>query len=115
MKLAFAYPIVCSIFWVCVVSDVASEFRDILVFHLGVEPACLTDEARLKEDLGADSLDRVEIVMSCEERFDIEIPNQSAGRFTTVGEAVRYIETRLTTPSVADPVHGPSRLLSALR
>jgi acyl carrier protein len=97
------------------VSDVASEFREILVLHLGVEPVRLTDGARLKEDLGADSLDRVEIVMSCEERFDIEIPNQSAGQFTTVGEAVRYLEGRLSAPAVAAEPHGASRLLSALR
>jgi acyl carrier protein len=97
------------------VSDVASEFREILVFHLGVEPKRLTDAARLKEDLGADSLDRVEIVMSCEERFDIEIPNQSTGQFTTVGDAVRYLEGRLSAPPVAAEQHGASRLLSALR
>jgi len=97
------------------VHDVASEFREILTFHLGVEPARLTEGARLKEDLGADSLDRVEIVMSCEERFDIEIPNQSAGQFTTVGEAVRYLEIRLAAPPVAEPAPGPIRLLSALR
>jgi acyl carrier protein len=114
MNVAFAFPIVCSI-WVCVVSDVASEFREILVFHLGVEPARLTDGARLKEDLGADSLDRVEIVMSCEERFDIEIPNQSADRFGTVGEAVRFLEAQVASAADADPVHRPVNLLSALR
>jgi acyl carrier protein len=102
-------------FGVRVVSDVASEFREILVFHLGVEPARLTDGARLKEDLGADSLDRVEIVMSCEERFDIEIPNQSADQFTTVGEAIRFLEAQVTATAAADPVDRPTNLLSALR
>jgi acyl carrier protein len=115
MNVAFAFPIVCSIIRVRVVSDVASEFREILVFHLGVELERLTDGARLQEDLGADSLDRVEIVMSCEERFDIEIPNQSAGRFTTVGEAVSFLEAQLAAAAAADPVHRPASLLSALR
>lgn len=76
-------------------SDVATEVRDILVFHLGTEERRLTDDARLTEDLGADSLDVVEIVMSCEERFAIAIPNRVATRLRTVGEAVRFIETEM--------------------
>ena len=71
-------------------NDVAAEVRDILVFHLGADERRLTDDARLSEDLGADSLDVVEIVMSCEERFAIEIPNRVATRLTTVGEAGRH-------------------------
>ena len=55
-------------------TDIAAEVRDILVFHLGAEDVRLTDDARLAEDLGADRLDLVEIAMSCEERFDIDIP-----------------------------------------
>jgi acyl carrier protein len=97
------------------VSDVATEIRDILVFHLGVEEACLSDEARLAEDLGADSLDRVEIVMSCEERFDIEIPNQVATGLKTVGEIIRFAESCLATGGVAEPAGGPQRLLAAIR
>jgi acyl carrier protein len=73
-------------------SDVAAEVRDILVFHLGADERRLIDEARLTEDLGADSLDVVEIVMSCEERFAIAIPNRVASRLATVGDAVRFIE-----------------------
>ena len=69
-------------------NDVATEVRDILVFHLGA------DERRLT-DLGADSLDVVEIVMSCEERFAIAIPNRVATRLATVGDTVRFIESRL--------------------
>jgi acyl carrier protein len=76
-------------------NDVAAEIRDILVFHLGTDERRLTDDARLAEDLGADSLDVVEIVMSCEERFAIEIPNRAATRPTTVGETVRFVESRL--------------------
>ena len=78
-----------------VVTDIAEEIRDILVFHLGIEEARLTDDARLAEDLGADSLDRVEIVMSCEERFDIEVPNDVAIRFKTVGDINRFAEAAL--------------------
>ncbi|HKH65811.1 MAG TPA: acyl carrier protein [Reyranella sp.] len=76
-------------------NDVAAEIRDILVFHLGSDERRLTDDARLAEDLGADSLDVVEIVMSCEERFAIAIPNRVATRLTTVGETVRFVESRL--------------------
>jgi acyl carrier protein len=76
-------------------NDVATEIRDILVFHLGADERRLTDDARLAEDLGADSLDVVEIVMSCEERFAIEIPNRVATQLTTVGEAVRFVKSRL--------------------
>lgn len=77
------------------IDDVAAEVRDILVFHLGADERRLTDDARLAEDLGADSLDVVEIVMSCEERFAIAIPNRVATRLTTVGEAVRFIEAEV--------------------
>ena len=76
-------------------SDIAAELRDILVFHLGAEETRLADEARLAEDLGADRLDLVEIAMSCEERFDIDIPNRVATRFATVGEAVRFVEAEV--------------------
>ena len=76
-------------------NDVATEVRDILVFHLGADQRRLTDDARLSEDLGADSLDVVEIVMSCEERFAIEIPNRVATRLATVGDTVRFIEAKI--------------------
>ena len=95
------------------VSDIAAEIRDILVFHLGVDRARLTDDARLAEDLGADSLDRVEIVMSCEEKFDIEIPNIVATDLETVGDAIRFVERALAEP--AGPEHRPVHLLSAFR
>src|SRR5260370_37709146 len=77
-------------------TDIAAEVRDILVFHLGAEEARLTDDARLAEDLGADRLDLVEIAMSCEERFDIDIPNHVAARLATVGDAVRFIQAQVT-------------------
>ena len=77
-------------------TDIAAEVRDILVFHLGAEEALLTDDARLVEDLGADRLDLVEIAMSCEERFDIDIPNHVATGLATVGDAVRFIQAQVT-------------------
>ena len=76
-------------------TDIAAEVRDILVFHLGVEEARLTDDARLAEDLGADRLDLVEIAMTCEETFDIDIPNDVATRLATVGEAVRFVQAQV--------------------
>ena len=95
-----------------VVTDIAADVRDILVFHLGVEEARLTDDARLTRDLGADSLDVVEIVMSCEERFDIDIPNRAATRLVTVGDAIRLIESQV---AVAGPARRPTRLSLAVR
>ncbi len=96
-------------------TDVAAEIRDILVFHLGVEEARLADDARLAADLGADSLDLVEIVMSCEERFDVVIPNRGASRLTTVGDAVRFIEAQIAGRPGTDPARHPLRLLSVFR
>ena len=93
-------------------TDIAADVRDILVFHLGVEEARLTDDARLAKDLGADSLDVVEIVMSCEERFDIDIPTRAATRLATVGDAIRLIESHLAG---AVPAHRPVRLPLAFR
>ena len=76
-------------------SDVSAEVRDILAFHLGAEEQRLTDDTRLHEDLGADSLDVVEIVMSCEERFGVEIPNRAATTLSTVGDAVRCVDAQI--------------------
>src|SRR5216683_6431501 len=78
-----------------VVTDIAAEVREILVFHLGSDRAKITDDARLADDLGADSLDVVEVVMSFEERFDIEIPNNVATRLVTVGDAVAFISSQV--------------------
>ena len=76
-------------------TDIAAEVRDILVFHLGSEEAKLTDNAKLIEDLGADSLDVVEVVMSFEEKFGIEIPNHRATEFVTVGDAIAFIKAHI--------------------
>jgi len=77
------------------VTDIAAEVRDILVFHLGSEEAKLTDNAKLIEDLGADSLDVVEVVMSFEEKFNIDIPNQVATAIVTVGDAIAFITAQI--------------------
>lgn len=86
-------------------ADIAAEVRDILVFHLGGEEASLTDDARLVEDLGADRLDIVEVAMSCEEKFDIDIPNHVAETFVTVGDAVSFIEAHVAAAADDTPGH----------
>jgi acyl carrier protein len=91
--------------------EIGAEVRDILCFHLGVEAARLTDDTRLHEDLGADSLDVVEIVMSCEERFGVEIPNSAATALTTVGDAIRCVRAEI---AAAGPVPGKQPLQAAL-
>lgn len=80
-----------------VVTDIAAEVRGILAFHLGSEEAKLTDNAKLIEDLGADSLDVVEVVMSFEESFDIDIPNHLATELVTVGDAIAFITAHIAT------------------
>ena len=92
-------------------TDIAAEVRDILVFHLGAEEGQLTDDARLAEDLGADRLDLVEIAMSCEERFDIDIPNHIATTLATVGDAVRFIQAQVAGTMGAGPARPRLELL----
>ena len=74
-------------------ADNAQKVRDIIEKELGVEREKLTDEASFIEDLGADSLDTVELVMALEEEFGIEIPDEDAEKITRVKEAVEYIES----------------------
>ena len=76
-------------------SEIGERVKKIVVEHLGVEPEKVVDAASFIDDLGADSLDVVEIVMSCEERFAIEIPNRVATRLATVGDTVRFIEAKM--------------------
>ena len=73
-------------------NDISTEIRDILVFHLGVREAQITYDARLADDLGADSLDIVELVMAFEEEFGVEIPDDAAEKITTVKDAIDYID-----------------------
>ncbi len=72
-------------------ADIESRVRDIIVNELGVEPSKVTAEASFVEDLGADSLDTVELVMAFEEEFGIEIPDEDAEKMETVGDAVTYL------------------------
>ena len=70
----------------------AQKVRDIIEKELGVEREKLTDEASFIEDLGADSLDIVELVMAFEEEFGVEIPDDAAEKISTVSDAIKYIE-----------------------
>ena len=76
-------------------SDTADRVKKIVVEHLGVEAASVTPEASFIDDLGADSLDIVELVMAFEEEFDIEIPDDAAEHIQTVGDAVKFIDEKL--------------------
>jgi acyl carrier protein len=75
-------------------ADVAEKVKEIIVEQLGVTPEQVTPEASFIEDLGADSLDTVELVMALEEEFDIQIPDEEAEKITTVQQAVDYIITK---------------------
>ncbi len=73
--------------------------KGIVVEQLGVDAAQVTPQSKFVEDLGADSLDVVELVMALEEEFDIEIPDEDAEKIATVGEAVKYIESHVEAPA----------------
>ncbi|BBE71492.1 acyl carrier protein [Oharaeibacter diazotrophicus] len=73
-------------------SDIAERVKGIVVEHLGVDADKVTLEASFIEDLGADSLDTVELVMAFEEAFGVEIPDDAAETILTVGDAVRFLE-----------------------
>ncbi|HEU4436463.1 MAG: acyl carrier protein [candidate division Zixibacteria bacterium] len=76
-------------------SQIEQKVREIIVEQLGVDPEQVTQEASFVDDLGADSLDTVELVMALEEEFDLEIPDEDAEKITTVGEAIEYIERNM--------------------
>jgi acyl carrier protein len=69
-----------------------TKVKEIIINELGVEPEKVTLEASFVEDLGADSLDTVELVMAFEEEFGIEIPDEDAESLQTVGDAIRYLK-----------------------
>ena len=75
-------------------SDIGERVKKIVVEHLGVEPDKVTENASFIDDLGADSLDNVELVMAFEEAFELEIPDEDAEKIATVGDAVTYIENK---------------------
>ena len=73
-------------------SETAERVKKIVVEHLGVESEKVTEEASFIDDLGADSLDIVELVMAFEEEFGVEIPDDAAEKITTVKDEIDYIE-----------------------
>src|ERR1041384_7421557 len=73
-------------------SDIAERVKKIVVEHLGVEADKVTENANFIDDLGADSLDTVELVMAFEEEFNVEIPDDAAETIVTVGDAIRFLE-----------------------
>ncbi|MBS1370601.1 MAG: acyl carrier protein [Victivallales bacterium] len=75
-------------------SSVADKVKKIVVEQLGVSEDQVTPEAKFIEDLGADSLDQVELVMALEEEFGSEIPDEDAEKLTSVGDAIKYVESK---------------------
>jgi acyl carrier protein len=78
-----------------IMSDTLERVRKIVIEHLDADPEKVTEKASFIDDLGADSLDNVELVMAFEEEFDIEIPDDAAEHIQTVGDAVSFITERL--------------------
>ena len=74
-------------------STKSEKVKEIVVQQLGVAPDQVTEDAKFIEDLGADSLDQVELVMALEEEFGADIPDEAAEKLTTVGDAIKYIES----------------------
>ena len=75
-------------------SDIEGQVKNIVVEHLGIDESKVTPEAKFIDDLGADSLDTVELVMAFEEKFGIEIPDDSAETILTVKNAIDFIESK---------------------
>lgn len=75
--------------------DILSKVKEIIVNELSVDEAQITQEARFIEDLGADSLDTVELIMKLEEEFEISIPEEDAEKMKTVGDAIDYLKSKL--------------------
>jgi len=76
---------------------VESKIKTIIAEQLGVKPEEVTPNASFVDDLGADSLDTVELIMALEEEFNVEIPDEDAEKMKTVGDAIKYIEEKATT------------------
>jgi acyl carrier protein len=75
-------------------ANIEEKVKQIIVDQLGVDADEVTPEAKFIEDLGADSLDTVELVMEFEEEFNIEIPDEDAEKMTTVGQAIEYLKKK---------------------
>ena len=74
-------------------ADIEAKVKEIIINELGVDAEKVTPEASFVEDLGADSLDTVELVMAFEEEFGMEIPDEEAEKLRTVGDAINYIQS----------------------
>ena len=74
-------------------SEIAERVKKIVVEHLGVDEAKVTEDASFVDDLGADSLDTVELVMAFEEEFGVEIPDDAAEKILTVKDAIEYVKS----------------------
>ena len=74
--------------------DVADKVKKIVADHLGIDDTKVTEEASFIDDLGADSLDTVELVMAFEEKFEIEIPDDAAETILTVSDAINFINSK---------------------
>ena len=75
-------------------NEIGEKVKKIVVDHLGIDESKVTSESKFIDDLGADSLDTVELVMAFEEKFDIEIPDDAAGTILTIQDAISYIESK---------------------
>ena len=75
-------------------SETLNKVKEVVMDKLGVEESQITETAHFMDDLGADSLDTVELIMQLEEEFGIEIPDEDAEKITTVGAAVEYIDSK---------------------
>jgi acyl carrier protein len=78
---------------------VADRVKAIIAEQLGVKPEEVVPEASFIDDLGADSLDKVELIMALEEEFSVEIPDEDAEKMTTVADSIRYIEQKTANKS----------------
>ena len=77
-----------------VIENLEAKVKSIIIEQLAVDASEVTEKAQFVQDLGADSLDTVELVMALEEAFDVEIPDEDAEKIKTVGEAVTYIKDK---------------------
>jgi len=78
-------------------ADVSAKVKEIIVNKLGVDEGQITPEASFTNDLGADSLDTVELVMEFEKAFNLQIPDEDAEKISTVGDAIKYLQSKVSS------------------